>query len=108
MARRSWFESGETTEESPFAGSVQRLESWRRAMEDGVIEPHEVADQKERLVGMLRELEPMLDDRLHEKVTRLLEEWVVLQAMHATLLVEEFGNGAAGHRLPSDDEPPGK
>lgn len=103
--RRSWFETRASgVEAAPFSGSVERLESWQRAIEDGVIEPHEVADQKERLVGLLRELEPMLDDAQHEKVTRVLEEWAVLQAMHGTLLVEEFGGGAnAGSKRFEED-----
>lgn len=89
MGRRAWFEAGAT----PFA--VERLQSWQKAIEDGVIEPHEVAEQKTRIVTLLRDLEPMLDDAQHEQVTRVLEEWAVLQAMHGTLLVEEFGGGRA-------------
>lgn len=121
MARRSWFENTPITEDtsaaapagvaaqrgSPFSGSVERLESWQRAIEDGIIEPHEVAEQKERLVKLLRELEPMLDDAQHEKVTRVLEEWAVLQAMHGTLLVEEFGGGRDSFQaaVPPDEAP---
>ncbi len=109
MARRSWFETSEgaASDEggfpSPFSGSIERLESWQRAIEDGIIEPHEVAEQKERLIALLRELEPMLDDAQHEKVTRVLEEWAVLQAMHGTLLVEEFGGGRT-HVSPSGED----
>ncbi len=81
MARRSWFDTAKSgdspeaarTHASPFSGSIERLESWQRAIADGIIEPHEVAEQKERLVALLRELEPMLDDAQHEKVTRVLE-----------------------------------
>lgn len=113
MARRSWFETVEsgdspeaaTTHAPPFSGSIERLESWQRAIEDGIIEPHEVAEQKDRLVALLRELEPMLDDAQHEKVTRVLEEWAVLQAMHGTLLVEEFGAGPRRTTAPSDEAP---
>ncbi|MDF2693796.1 MAG: hypothetical protein K0S65_2179 [Labilithrix sp.] len=111
MARRSWFEreQGSRPEDdaptSPFSGSIERLESWQRAIEDGIIEPHEVAEQKDRLVALLRELEPMLDDAQHEKVTRVLEEWAVLQAMHGTLLVEEFSNGGPARPQPEDEGP---
>lgn len=109
MTRRSWFEAvvGDPARSSPFSGSVERLESWQRAIEDGVIEPHEVAEQKDRVVSLLRALEPMLDDAQHEQVTRVLEEWAVLQAMHGTLIVEEFASGAAGRRpdAVSDEEP---
>ena len=111
MSRRSWFGRSERTADPsssagegatdagvqvvPFSKSIDRLESWQRAIEDGVIEPHEVVAQRDRLLAMLRELEPLLDDDQHEKVTRVLEEWAVLQAMHGTLLVEEFASGAA-------------
>jgi hypothetical protein len=113
MPRRRWFETNnEDTKDAPapnpFTGSIDRLESWQRAIEDGIIEPHEVAEQKDRLILLLRELEPMLDDTQHEKVTRVLEEWAVLQAMHGTLLVEEFGGGRdsfAATVAPEDVEP---
>jgi hypothetical protein len=96
MARRSWFK---TDGSMPFGASVTRLESWQDAIEDGIIEPHEVAAQTERVMALLRELEPMLSDEQHEKVTRVLEEWTVLNAMHGTLLVEEFGRGAPPSRI---------
>jgi hypothetical protein len=87
MPRRAWFEAHEGL---PFA-SVARLESWQEAMADGVIELAEVERQKERLLGLLRELEPLLDDATHERVTRVLEEWTVLTAMQTTLLVDDLG-----------------
>lgn len=89
MARRAWFE---VHEKPPFE-SVARLESWQQAMADGIIEPREVEEQKARLLGLLRELEPLLDDETHERVTRVLEEWTVLSAMQATLLVDDLGGG---------------
>ena len=112
MARRSWFETmtddasqgAAGVHSSPFAGSIERLESWQRAIEDGIIEPHEVAEQKDRVLALLRELEPMLDDAQHEKVTRVLEEWAVLQAMHGTLLVEEFAGGPGRIAAPPDED----
>jgi Holliday junction resolvasome RuvABC endonuclease subunit len=87
MPRRAWFEAHEKL---PFE-SVARLESWQEAMADGVIEIEEVEQQKERLLGLLRELEPLLDDATHERVTRVLEEWTVLTAMQTTLLVDDLG-----------------
>jgi len=77
----------------PFGGSIASLQSWQDAIADGIIEPHEVAAQTDRVLGLLRDLEPLLDDDAHERVTRVLEEWAVLQAMQGTLLVEEFGRG---------------
>lgn len=98
MGRRAWF--GQETTSSPFEGSLERLESWQQAMADGIIEPHEVREQKARVLALLEALEPMLDDATHEAVTRVLEELTVLNAMHATLLVDEFGGGPVSEALP--------
>jgi hypothetical protein len=87
MPRRPWFDVHDTL---PF-DSVARLESWQEAMADGVIEPREIEAQRAKLLAMLRELEPLLDDATHERVTRVLEEWTVLTAMQATLLVDDLG-----------------
>ncbi len=54
-----------------------------------VIEVHELEAQKDLVLQLLRDLEPMLDDPLHERVTRVLEEWTVLSAMQTTLLLED-------------------
>lgn len=100
MPRRAWFEESGSM---PLSESVERLESWQKAIEDGVIEPHEVSEQIERIMGLLRTLEPLLDDAQHELVTRVLEEWAVLQAMQGTLLVEEFASGRSS--LPEPGSP---
>ncbi|MBL8608307.1 MAG: hypothetical protein JNL38_13365 [Myxococcales bacterium] len=93
MPRRAWFDTNDGKKPT-FGGTLPRLESWQKAIEDGVIEPREVEEQRARLLAMLRELEPLLDDALHERVTRVLEEWTVLSAMQTTVLLEEFGGGA--------------
>jgi len=111
--RRSWFEAAPEPD-SPdgkksmlFEGSASRRESWKRAMEDGRIEAHEVAEQKNRILALLRELEPMLDDTQHAKVTEILEEYAVLQSMNGTLLLDELVNGLDSFQaaVPPDEAP---
>jgi hypothetical protein len=50
-------------------------------MADGKIEASELRDQEARLVELMKELEPKLDDGLHEKVTRLLCELTAYDLM---------------------------
>ncbi len=90
MPRRSWFDAKQG--ERPTIGTtLPGLDTWQAAVEDGVIEAHEVEAQKDLVLQLLRDLEPMLDDPLHERVTRVLEEWTVLSAMQTTLLLEDQG-----------------
>jgi hypothetical protein len=88
MPRRSWFDAKQG--ERPTIGTaLPGLDTWKQAVEDGVIEVHEVEAQKDLVLQLLRDLEPMLDDTMHERVTRVLEEWTVLSAMQTTLLLED-------------------
>ena len=43
-------------------------------MADGVVDANEVTDQEQRVVNLMKEIEPKLDDKMHEQVTRLLCE----------------------------------
>ena len=52
------------------AEQAQRLESFLAAMADGVIDESELQAQEARLVKLMKEVEPLLDDELHAKVTR--------------------------------------
>ena len=88
MARRTWFD-GKQGSRPTLGKALPGLDSWQQAVEDGVIEPHEIETQKTLVLDLLRELEPLLDDPLHERVTRLLEEWTVLSAMQTTMLLED-------------------
>ncbi len=92
MTRRAWFDAKQGAR-STFGSTLPRLESWQKAVEDGIIEPREVEEQRQRLLAMLRELEPLLDDALHERVTRVFEEWTVLSAMQTTVLLDDLGGG---------------
>jgi hypothetical protein len=43
-------------------------------MADGRIEAHELKAQEARVVALMKEVEPKLEDELHEQVTHLLCE----------------------------------
>ena len=64
---------------------ARKLESYVQAMADGIVTTDEVEGQEQRVVDLMREIEPQLDDALHAKVTELLCELVafdILQLLH--------------------------
>jgi hypothetical protein len=67
---------------------ARRLESYVKALADGVVTDKEVAEQEKRVVALMREVEPKLDDALHAKVTQLLVEMVALDAMQVLHTVQ--------------------
>ncbi|MBI2191211.1 MAG: hypothetical protein HYU36_04430 [Planctomycetes bacterium] len=65
---------------------VQRLETFTDALADGVIEKHELEAQEKRVVDLMKQIEPRLDDKLHEQVTRLLCElsaYNIMMTLHS-------------------------
>ncbi|MDY6876733.1 MAG: hypothetical protein SWK90_11105 [Chloroflexota bacterium] len=87
MARRSWFDP--ESNEMMFAKYLDQMESWQKALADGVVEPVEVREQADKVSEMLRALEPKLSDELHKEFTQILYEWAVLQAMERLLDLTE-------------------
>jgi hypothetical protein len=79
MGRTSWLDDeGQTTLIDNYA---QKLGSFVEAIADGRVETTELASQEKRLVDLMRQVEPQLDDRLHEQVTQLLCELSAFNAM---------------------------
>ena len=81
--RTSWFD--EKSHTILIKEYVQQLSSFIETMADGKIEASELRDQETRLVSLMKEIEPQLDDALHEKVTRLLCEltaYDLMQMLH--------------------------
>ena len=65
---------------------AKKLESYVAALADGVISTGEVSEQEKRVVALMREIEPQLDDALHAEVTQLLLDLTafnVMQLLHA-------------------------
>jgi hypothetical protein len=82
--RLKWFD--EKSKEPLIEDYARRLDSFVQTMADGVVEDRELKEQEERLVALMKELEPLLDDNLHGKVTRLLCEltaYDIMQMLHS-------------------------
>ena len=72
MAKRSWLDDeGQTTLIDNYA---QELATFMDAMADGKVDKNEVEQQEQRVVALMKEIEPQLDDATHEKITALLCE----------------------------------
>ena len=61
---------------------VQKLGTFLEAMADGRIDASELKAQEERVVALMKTIEPELDDELHEQVTHLLCELSAYNIMH--------------------------
>lgn len=60
---------------------ARKLTSFIETMADGQVDDGEVEAQEARLVALLKEVEPLLDDATHAKVTRLLCELTAYDIM---------------------------
>jgi hypothetical protein len=81
--RMHWFD--EKTHHPLIEEYARQLDSFLTTMADGRVDDAEIKAQEERLVGLMREVEPQLDDALHAKVTRLLCEltaYDLMQMLH--------------------------
>lgn len=70
---------------SLIAEQAQRLDTFVQAMADGKVTDGELKAQEARLVALLKEIEPQLDPKLHDRVTQLLCEltaYDMMQALH--------------------------
>ena len=83
MARMNWFD--EETKHTVIDEQVEKLASFADAMADGIIERQELDRQERSLVAVMREVESLLTDDQHAKVTRLLVElsaYNVMRTLH--------------------------
>jgi hypothetical protein len=82
--RESWLDEESQT---PLIGERARgLSAFLEAMADGKIDHAELEGQEKRLVKIMQEVEPLLDDALHAKVTQLLCEltaYDLMQTLHS-------------------------
>jgi len=77
--RLSWFD--EKTHAPLIEGYARQLDSFLETIADGRVDPSELMAQEERLVKLMEEIEPQLDDALHAKVTQLLCELTAYDLM---------------------------
>jgi hypothetical protein len=67
---------------------AEQMQSFLKAMADGVIEDSELQQQEKDVAALMAEVEPLLDDELHEKVTRLLCEVAVYDMMQMVQAIQ--------------------
>ena len=83
MARESWLsEDGQST---IIDDKAKNLETFVDALADGHVDDKEVAAQEQRLISVMTEVEALLDDDAHAKVTELLCElsaFNIMQVLH--------------------------
>jgi hypothetical protein len=84
--KSTWFD--EASSESLIADKAQQLESFLKAMADGKVTDAEVKEQEERVVKLMKEIEPQLDPKLHERVTQLLCELTAYDLMQSLNMMQ--------------------
>jgi hypothetical protein len=77
--KQSWFD--EATQAPLIDQYARQLDSFIQTMADGVVDDSELKAQETRLVGLMREIEPKLDETLHGEVTQLLCELTAYDIM---------------------------
>lgn len=81
--RPSWFD--ETTQAPMIDKYAKQLKSFLTALADGVVDQAEVKAQEANLVKVMKEVEKLLNDEQHAKVTELLCEltaYDIMQMLH--------------------------
>jgi predicted transcriptional regulator len=83
VARTSWFD--DKAVHPVIQERVQKLESFTRAMADGVVSSQELQAQSDRLTAAMKTLEGHLSDEAHAQVTTVLVElsaYNVMRVLH--------------------------
>lgn len=82
--RQKWFDEG--SNESLIDDYARHLDSFIETMADGIVDDNEIQAQEKRLISLMKEVEPLLGDDLHAKVTQLLCEltaYDIMQMIHS-------------------------
>lgn len=87
MARKSWLDA--QTQEVMIDDYAQQLTTFVDAMADGRVDAREIEAQEKRVVELMKQVEPKLDDQLHADVTRLLCELSAFNIMQLLHTMEE-------------------
>ena len=85
--KSAWFDDASQT--SLIAEQAQKLGPFLAAMADGKIDAAEVKSQEDRLVALMREVESLLNDEQHAKVTKLLVELTAYDLMKVLNSIHE-------------------
>jgi hypothetical protein len=85
--KSQWFD--EASETPIIAEQSRRLDSFLAAVADGRVDKRELENQEQRLVNLMREIEPQLDPAMHEKVTQLLCELTAYDMMNVMNMMQQ-------------------
>jgi uncharacterized protein YjaZ len=85
--RQSWLD--DTTQTPLIDEYTQKLSTFIEAMADGQIDAKELSEQERRLVDLMKQIEPQLDDALHAQVTQLLCELTAYNVMQALFSLQD-------------------
>jgi hypothetical protein len=83
----TWFD--ESTHAPLIADKAKQLESFVSTFADGVVEESEIKAQEQRIFGLMKEIEPQLDEKLHASVTELLCELTAYDFMQFVYALQE-------------------
>jgi hypothetical protein len=84
--KTSWLD--EAANASLISDKAQKLESFLSAVADGKVTDAELKAQEERLVKLMKEIEPQLEPALHDRVTELLCELTAYDLMQALNMMQ--------------------
>lgn len=79
MARTPWLDDNQET--LRIDDYARQLGSFVDAMADGLIDDRELVTQEARVVDLIKQVEPLLDDSTHARVTELLCELSAFNCM---------------------------
>ena len=79
MSRTNWFD--EQSQAPQIEKQARNLSQFVEALADGKVDAAELKAQETRLTAAMKEVEPLLDDALHAKVTQLLCELTAFDLM---------------------------
>ena len=85
--KSAWFD--EASHKSLISEQAERLTPFLAAMADGKIDTTELKAQEDRLIARMRDVEPMLNDQQHAKVTELLVELTAYDLMKVLHSIHE-------------------
>ena len=77
--KSAWFD--EAAHATLISEKATRLESFVSAMADGQVTDEELKAQEERVMKLMKEIEPQLEPKLHARVTDLLCELTAYDMM---------------------------
>jgi hypothetical protein len=77
--RQSWLDAEGT--HPVIEEYARQMDSFVQTMADGRVDDAEIQAQEQRLVNLMQEVEPKLDDALHAQVTKLLCELAAYDMM---------------------------